>query len=52
MLKCCHSGKKYLSKLKQHGLPDALSKKISFECLSVMVYEQFTVPIVEITMLS
>ena len=51
MLKCCHSRKKYLSKLKQHRLPDALGKELSFECLSVMVYEQFTVPIVELIML-
>ena len=43
---------KYLSKLKQHGLPDALSKEFSFECLSVMVYEQFTVPNVELILLS
>ena len=51
MLKCCYSRKKYLSKLKQHGLPDALSKEFSFECLSVMIYEQFTVPNVELIML-
>ena len=31
---------------------DYLSKEISFKCLSVMVYEQFTVPIVELIMLS
>ena len=31
---------------------DYLSKEFSFECLSVMVYEQFTVPIVELIMLS
>ena len=42
---------KYLSKLKQHGLPDALSKEFSFKCLSVMIYEQFIVSIVELMML-
>ena len=31
---------------------DYLSKEFSFECLSVRVYEQFTVPIVELIMLS
>ena len=39
------------SKLKQHGLPDALSKEFSFKCLSVMIYEQFIVSIVELIML-
>ena len=43
-------GKKYSPKFK-HGLPDALSKEYSFECLSVMIYEQF-VSIVELIMLS
>ena len=43
---------KYLTKLKQHGLPDALSKEFSFKCLSVMIYEQFIVSIVELIMLS
>ena len=38
--------KKYLSKLKQHGLPDALSKEFSFKCSSVMIYEHFFVSIV------
>ena len=52
MLKCCYSKKKYLSKFKQHGLPDALSKEFSFKCLSVMIYEQFIVSIVELIMLS
>ena len=52
MLKCYHSRKRYLLKLKQHGLPDTLSIEFSFECLSVMVYEQFTVPIVDLIMLS
>ena len=52
MLKCCYSRKTYLSKLKQHGLPEALSKDFSFECLSVMIYEKFIVSIVELTMLS
>ena len=44
--------KKYLSKLKQHGLPDALSEELSFKCLSVMIYEQFVVSIVQLIMLS
>ena len=52
MLKYCYSMKKYLSKLKQHGLPDALSEEFSFKCLSVMIYEQFIVSIVELIMLS
>ena len=43
---------KNLTKLKQHGLRDALSKEFSFKCLSVMVYEQFIVSIVELIMLS
>ena len=51
-LKCCYSRKKYSSKLKQHGLPDALSKDILFKCLSVMIYVQFIVSIVELVMLS
>ena len=44
--------KKYLSKLKQHVLPDALSEEFSFKCLSVMIYEQFIVSVVELIMLS
>ena len=36
VFKCTYSGKKYLSKLKQHGLPDALSEEFPFKCLSVM----------------
>ena len=52
MLKCCYSRKKYLPKLKQHGLPDALSKELSFKCLPVMTYEQFIVSIVELIILS
>ena len=52
MLKRCYSGKKYLSKLKQRGLPDALSEEFSFKCLSVISYEQFIVSIVELIMLS
>ena len=52
MLKCCYSEKKYLSKLKQHGLPDTLSEEFSFKCLSVMICEQFIVSIVELIMLS
>ena len=51
MLKCCYSGKKYLSKLKQHRLPDALSKESSFKCFLFMIYEQFIVSIVELIML-
>ena len=43
---------KHLSKLKQHGLPDALNKEFSFKCLSVMIYEQFIVSIFELIMLS
>ena len=42
--------KKYLSKLKQHGLPDVLSEEFLFKCLSVMIYEQFA-SIVELIML-
>ena len=43
---------KYLSKLKQHGLRDALSEEFSFKCLSVMIYEQFIGCVVELIMLS
>ena len=43
---------KNLTKLKQHRLPDALSKEFSFKCLSVMIYEQFIVSIVELIMSS
>ena len=43
---------KYLSKLKQHGLPDVLIEEFLFKCLSVMIYEQFIVSIVELIMLS
>ena len=52
MLKCCYSKKKYLSRLKQHGLPHILSEEFLFRCLSVMIYEQFIVSIVELIMLS
>ena len=52
VLKCCYSWKKYLSKSKQHGLPDALSKEFSLKSLLVMIYEQFMVSIVELIMLS
>ena len=38
--------------LKQHGLRDALSEEFSFKCLSVMIYEQFIVFIVELIMMS
>ena len=51
VLKCCYSRKKCLSKLKQHGLPDALTEEFSFKCLSVMIYEQFIVSIVDLIML-
>ena len=51
MLKCCYSRKKYLSKLKQYGLPEALNKKFSFKCLAVMIYEHFIVYIVQLVML-
>ena len=34
------------------GLPDALSEEFSFKCLSVMIYEQFIVSIVQLIMLS
>ena len=52
VLKCCHSRKRNLSKLKQHQLHVALSKELFFKCLSVMSYEQFIVSIVELIMLS
>ena len=52
VLKCCYSRKKYLSKLKQHWLPHILSEEFLFKCLSVMIYEQFIVSIVELIMLS
>ena len=52
MLKCCYSGKKYLSKLTQHGLPDALSEEFLFKYLSVMIYEQFIISIVALIVLS
>ena len=52
MLKCCYSRKQYLSELKQHGLPDALSEEFLFKCLSVIIFEQFIVSIVELIMLS
>ena len=54
MLKCCYSRKKYLSKLKQHGLIDALNEEFSFKYLSSlsMIYEQFIVSSVELITLS
>ena len=52
VLKFYYSRKKYISKLKQHGLPDVLSEEFLFKCLSVMIYEQFIVSIVELIMLS
>ena len=39
MLKRCYSRKKYLSKLKEHRFPAALSKELSFKCFSVMIYD-------------
>ena len=52
VLKSCYYWEKYLSKSKQHGLPDALSNNLSFRSLSVMIYEQFMVSIAELIMLS
>ena len=52
VLKSCYYWEKYLSKSKQHGLPDALSNNLSFGSLSVMIYEQFMVSIAELIMLS
>ena len=52
VLKCSYPRKKYLSKLKQHRLPDTLSEEFSFKCLSVKIYEQFIASIVELIMLS
>ena len=46
VLKCCYSRKKYLSKLKQHELHDALSNEFLFKYLLVKSYEQFFVSIV------
>ena len=45
LLKCW-----FLSKLKQQGLPEALSKGFLFKCLSV--YEQFIVSVVNLIVLS
>ena len=52
VLKSCYYLEKYLSKSKQHGLPDALSNNLSFRSLSVMIYQQFMVSIAELIMLS
>ena len=52
MLKGCYCRKKFLTKPKQHGLPDSLSEEFLFNCLSVMIYEQFIVSIVKLIMLS
>ena len=52
VLNYCCSRKKYLSKLKRHELPDALSNEFLFQYLSVMSYEQFIVPIIKLIMLS
>ena len=38
--------------LKEHELPDALSKEFLFKCLSIKSYEQFIFSIVEVIMLS
>ena len=35
----------FISELKQHGLPDALSKEFSFKCLSVMIYSSLLFPL-------
>ena len=43
---------KIFIKIKQHGLPDALSNEFSLKRLSVRIYEQFMVSIVELIMLS
>ena len=43
---------KYLSKVKQHRLPDTLSKESLFKWLSVMIYEQLFASIVQLIMLS
>ena len=52
VLKGCYSRKRFLTKLMQHGLPDALSEEFLFKCLSVMIYKQFIVSIVKLIMLS
>ena len=52
VLKSCYYWEKYLSKSKQHGLPEALSNNLSLRSLSVMIYEQFMVSIAELIMLS
>ena len=52
LLKSCYYWGKYLSKSKQHGLPDALSNSLSFRSLSVMIYKQFMVSVAELIMLS
>ena len=52
VLKSCYYLEKYLSKSKQHGLPDALSNNLLFRSLSVMIYQQFMVSIAELIMLS
>ena len=43
---------KICNEIEKPGLPDASSKEFSFEYLSVMIYEQFIVSIVELIMLS
>ena len=43
---------KIFNEIEQHGSRDTLSKEFSFKCLSVMIYEQFIVSIVELIMLS
>ena len=32
---------KIFTKIKAHGLPDALSEEFLFKCLSAMIYDQF-----------
>ena len=43
---------KVFNEIETAWLPKALSKEFSFKCLSVMIYEQFIVSIVELIMLS
>ena len=52
MLKCCYSREKIFVEIKQYGSPEAMSEEFSFKCLSVIIYEQFIVSIVEFIMLS
>ena len=43
---------KIFIEIKEHELPDALSKEVLFKCLSVKSYDQFIVSVVELIMLS